>query len=98
MFFHQVRDETLLIQRSFPCLSVVSAQNFSIPGEKHIVSAIPSSASIFEQLCQSVENDYIAHPTECKRYAYCANGKQVNETRADVCVRVSTRLNYNNDY
>lgn len=34
------------------------------------------SDSIFEHLCRSVDNDYIAHPTDCKRYAYCANGKK----------------------
>ena len=34
------------------------------------------SDSIFEYLCRSVDNDYIAHPTDCKRYAYCANGKK----------------------
>ncbi|CAM4891981.1 unnamed protein product [Rotaria socialis] len=30
--------------------------------------------SIFDYLCQSIDNDYIAHPTDCKQYAYCANG------------------------
>jgi len=35
-----------------------------------------SDSSIFENLCQSVDNGYIAHPTDCKRYAYCANGKK----------------------
>ncbi|CAF1286234.1 unnamed protein product [Adineta ricciae] len=34
------------------------------------------SDSMFEYLCRSVDNDYIAHPTDCKRYAYCANGKR----------------------
>ena len=34
------------------------------------------SDSIFEYLCRSVDNDYTAHPTDCKRYAYCANGKE----------------------
>ena len=32
--------------------------------------------SIFDYLCRSVDNDYIAHPTDCKRYAYCANSKR----------------------
>ncbi|CAF1104520.1 unnamed protein product [Rotaria sordida] len=31
-------------------------------------------SSIFNYLCQSVDNDYVAHPTDCKQYAYCANG------------------------
>jgi hypothetical protein len=35
-----------------------------------------SDPSAFETLCQSVDNEYIAHPTDCKRYAYCANGKK----------------------
>jgi hypothetical protein len=40
-------------------------------------SRYPStSESIFEYLCGSVDNDYTAHPTDCKRYAYCANGKK----------------------
>ena len=34
------------------------------------------SDSVFEYLCRSVDNDYVAHPTDCKRYAYCANGKR----------------------
>ena len=33
------------------------------------------SDSVFEYLCRSVDSDYVAHPTDCKRYAYCANGK-----------------------
>ncbi|UJR27800.1 hypothetical protein I4U23_009070 [Adineta vaga] len=33
-----------------------------------------TSEFIFEYLCRSVDNDFIAHPTDCKRYAYCANG------------------------
>lgn len=34
------------------------------------------SDSIFEYLCRTIDNDYVAHPTDCKRYAYCANGKK----------------------
>jgi len=32
--------------------------------------------SLFDDLCQLIDNDYIAHPTDCKQYAYCANGKR----------------------
>lgn len=34
-----------------------------------------TDGSILDYLCQSVDNDFIAHPTDCKQYAYCANGK-----------------------
>jgi hypothetical protein len=36
----------------------------------------PTSDSILEYLCGTVDNEYVAHPTDCKRYAYCANGKK----------------------
>ena len=34
-----------------------------------------SSDLIFAYLCQWIENDYVADPTDCKRYAYCSNGE-----------------------
>ncbi|CAF3628249.1 unnamed protein product [Rotaria sp. Silwood1] len=43
--------------------------NYKIPIKNNI-----SHGSIFDYLCQSIDNDYIAHPTDCKQYAYCANG------------------------
>ncbi len=48
------------------------------PSDPHIAPKVNSSlhGSIFDALCQSVDNDYIAHPTDCKQYAYCANGKK----------------------
>ncbi|CAF3365201.1 unnamed protein product [Rotaria sp. Silwood1] len=39
--------------------------------------------SIFEYLCRSIDNDYVAHPTDCKRYAYCANGV----SQAKICTK-----------
>ncbi len=43
-------------------------------------------SSPFDYLCQIIDNDYIAHPNDCKRYAYCANGKMKDD------LKVSYRL------
>jgi hypothetical protein len=53
-----------------------SSAGDSLNRGKHPPRYPPVSDSIFENLCQSVDNEYIAHPTDCKRYAYCANGKK----------------------
>lgn len=34
-----------------------------------------NDSSPFDYLCQLIDNDYVAHPEDCKQYAYCANGK-----------------------
>jgi hypothetical protein len=63
------------------CYFIFQDSNPSSAGDNSNKGKYPSrypsiSDSIFEYLCRSVDNDYIAHPTDCKRYAYCANGKK----------------------
>ena len=78
--------DSLLRVRSHWRLVVVGTLSFvdlnlPIAGDKYNRDKYPapasgaSSDSIWEYLCRSVDNDYTAHPTDCKRYAYCANGK-----------------------
>ncbi|CAF3146434.1 unnamed protein product [Rotaria sp. Silwood2] len=48
---------------------ILYSPDYKIPSKNN-----SSRGSIFDYLCQSVDNDYIAHSTDCKQYAYCANG------------------------
>jgi hypothetical protein len=41
--------------------------------------SVNNNNTFLDDLCQSIDNDYIAHPTDCKRYAYCANGKTIHD-------------------
>ncbi|CAF1308391.1 unnamed protein product, partial [Adineta steineri] len=56
--------------------STVSTQNVVRPSEI-VGNNNLASESIFDDLCRSVDIGYIAHPTDCKQYAYCANGDRV---------------------
>ncbi|UJR21789.1 hypothetical protein I4U23_024864 [Adineta vaga] len=55
--------------------TTVTPSNIHRPADiKKPASDKSADESILDYLCQSVANDYIAHPTDCKQYAYCANG------------------------
>ncbi|CAF3638081.1 unnamed protein product [Adineta steineri] len=53
--------------------STVSTQNVVRPSDI-VGNNNLASESLFDDLCRSVDIGYIAHPTDCKQYAYCANG------------------------
>ncbi|CAF0819246.1 unnamed protein product [Adineta ricciae] len=46
-----------------------STSNAKIPASDKL-----PDETVLDYLCQSVANDYVAHPSDCKQYAYCANG------------------------
>lgn len=76
--------KTLVEQWLFFCFSIDYPHPAAVPqsaGENNLPAKVPSrrpsiTDSVFEYLCRSIDNDYVPHPTDCKRYAYCANGKK----------------------
>lgn len=61
----------LLIQVN--CTSTSNEYRRPIDGVNILVNDNNNNSS-FDYLCQLIDNDYVAHPTDCKQYAYCANG------------------------
>ncbi|CAF1259606.1 unnamed protein product, partial [Adineta steineri] len=56
--------------------STISTQNVVRPSDI-VGNNNLASESIFDDLCRSVDIGYVAHPTDCKQYAYCANGHRM---------------------
>ncbi|CAF1080126.1 unnamed protein product [Adineta steineri] len=51
-----------------------SSAGENIDRPKYLTRYPEMSDSILEHLCRTIDDGFIAHPTDCKRYAYCANG------------------------
>jgi hypothetical protein len=63
---------------------------FSSAGDGFLREKLPArnptiTDTIFDYLCRSIDNDYVAHPTDCQRYAYCSNGKKRDIQSAWIC-------------
>lgn len=81
------------------CFLQVNCTSIPPPGSRpaQVLQLSESNlSSPFDYLCQLIDNDYVAHPTDCKQYAYCANGKTgcIVESKKEK----SSQLNNDDEY